>query len=237
MRLKTFFPTMGIIACVAAASAQFDSPPTPLLEDFDDGDDVNNYGGEYRGFAGGDPGGTFTIQDDIMDAVSEDGEGTTGQAGDFGLHVFSSTPLEGDTFIYYGGVVALSPGETTGRDLTGFDTLSFDMKLGSASATTDWAIRLEDTAATNANAGDYQFIDLEPLVTGTTYTNVEISLTDFVDSSDGGTIAPDLTAIDVITFVGKDLEALETDPDMFIDNIQLNTIEELNVAGPWHLLP
>ena len=210
-----------IVVTDLGAAQTFDTPPTPLVEDFDDGDDVNNYGGEYRAFAGGDPGGNFTGQDDRMDAVSEDAQGTTGASGDYALHIFANTSLEGQSFIYYGGVCSIIPNEVGGQDLSGFDSVSFDIKLGNASSTTDWVVRLEDTSADNNNAGSYQYIDLDSQLS-TTYASVTVPLDDFVNNADGGTIAPDLTAIDVIVFVGEDTTLLATDPDIYVDNLQLN---------------
>lgn len=212
-----------IVVTDLGSAATFDSPPTPLDEDFDDGDDVNNYGGEYIAFAGGDPAGNFTVQDGSMVAASVDAEGTTGVAGDRALRVAATTPLEGDNFIYYGAIVQLFPNEAQGQDLTSLDVLSFDIKLGDASAPTNWIVRLEDEAADGNTSGNYNFIDLSGLLT-TSYTNVEIPLADFVSGADGGGIAPDLSQIDVVAFAVGDVNLLTTNPDIFIDNIFIGGI-------------
>jgi hypothetical protein len=221
----------NIVITDLGAGPSFDAPPTPLVEPFD-ATAVNNYGGEYRAFAGGDPGSVFTSQDASMEAVPVDAQGTTGLAGDYALHVHATTPLAGASFIYYGAVCSIIPNENGGQNLTSFATLSFDIKLGNASSTTDWVVRLEDSSATNENAGSYNYIDLDSFTTSTTYAHVEIPLADFVSAADGGTIAPNLSSIDVITFAGENVNALATNPDIYIDNLQLNTTS--NVAD-WQM--
>lgn len=214
----------------------FDEPPTPFNENFDDGDDQNNYGGGYVAFAGGDPGATFTNQDANVEAVSEDGEGFTSMAGDFGLHAHATAPLSGDTFVYFGFIVQLSETEMIGRDLgSSFDQLQFDIRMGDLAASTNWAVRLEDTFADNNTAGNYNYIDLEPtlLSTGLSWTTVTIPLDDFVNNADGGTTAPDLSIIDVITFVSKDVADLDTDIDIYIDNISITN--SATSAKGWEL--
>lgn len=198
----------------------FDAPPTPLSEDFNDGDGVNNYGGNGIVFAGGDPGGSFTLQDGSMTIESVDAQGTTGQPGDRALHVFANTTLTGQSFIYYGTVLRLSPGGTTFQNISSFDEISFDIKLGSGSATTGWAIRLEDNLTDNNNAGSYNHKNLAPFLS-TSYTNVTFPLSAFVSSADGGTIAPNLSMIDVITITSRDVSVLTPVPDIYIDNLQI----------------
>ncbi|MCB2156054.1 hypothetical protein KQI84_14340 [bacterium] len=202
---------------LGAPAVTYDTPPTELNEDFNDGDDQNNYGGTYRGFAGGDTGGG---QDGIMEAISVDAQGTTGAAGDYALHIYSTSSIVGTGWTYYGGVIALSETESVGQPLTSFTTLSFDMKLGSASAPTDWTVRLEDLGANGSNAGSYNYIDLEPYFNGENYVSMNIPLADFVSAADGGTIAPNLSQIDVIV-IGGEGEYLVNDPDMFVDNVRL----------------
>lgn len=209
----------NVVVTDLGAGITYDTPPTPLVEDFNDGDGVNNYGGESRGFAGG--GEPWSGQDASMDAISEDAEGVTAVAGDYALHIFANTPLVGADYIYYGGVVSLSPTETVGQDLTGFASLSFDIRLGDPAATTDWTVRLEDTNANDANAGNYHNIDLSGVLS-TSYQTVTIPLADFVSSPDGGSIPPNLALIDVITFASGDVNALQTNPNIYIDNLQLN---------------
>jgi hypothetical protein len=212
----------NVVVTDLGAGPSFDAPPTTFFEDFNDGDGINNYGGNAIAFAGGDPGGNFTVQDASMTIAAVDAQGTTGLAGDFAQHIFANTPLTGQSFIYYGVVQRLSPSGTTMQDLSGFAELSFDIKLGSGSATTGWAVRLEDNLTDNNNAGNYNFINLEPFLT-TSYQTVTIPLTNFVSNADGGFIAPNLAMVPRITFVSRDVSFLTPVPDIYIDNLRIGS--------------
>lgn len=191
----------------------------PLDDDYNDGDIVNNYGGIPRGFAGGDPGGAFAVQDASMEAIAVDGEGTTGAAGDYALNFVATTPIGGANFIYFGGAIPLEPSEAA-VDISSFDTLAFDMKLGNGSAPTAWIVRIEDNVT---NPPDFNFnnIDLSGEFNGTNYVSVEISLADLASSPDGGVAAADYANATAITFANGAVTTADNEPTLFIDNLRI----------------
>lgn len=155
-----------------------------------------------------------------MQIAFDDASGASGEPGDLGLRVFAATPIEGLNFTYYGVVVNLSPSGGLARNLSLFDELSFDIRLGTPGATTNWIVRVEDLGANPDNAGFYQFKNLASVL-GPTYTRVVIPVDDFVLAPDGGGIVPNLEQIKTVVFAVADVNAATSNPDIVIDNLYI----------------
>jgi hypothetical protein len=127
-------------------------------------------------------------------------------------------------FSYFGVVETLFPEQRTntagitGIDWSGFDTLAFDAKVSTNTATNQWAVRLEDTDFTNEwnNVG----VSLPPLTT--TFQPVSIAMSQFLN---GGDQTVDLSRVAQVVFqVAISNGHSSFDPliiDLVIDNLHV----------------
>jgi hypothetical protein len=189
----------------------WDTPPTPFLNEYTlDGLDpaINNYGGGTQQFGDGSPTLTSTFPDM---------SGATGAAGDaaWRLSTDSGADLSGATF--FGMFVELTPGDSGDVDISGFDRIIFDARVGTGTAYTDYGIRVEDTTGSSFNAFTLPLSNYGTL--GTSYSRFEIPLADFSagTGASGGDTAVDLTQVRVIVFPGTPTGTDEI--DLFVDNL------------------
>jgi len=219
----------NIVVTDLGAGVVYDEPPTPFVEDFNDGDDLNNYGGEYRGFGGSENG---AWSDGSISCLSADALGLTGQAGDRGLQVLSTpaTLPNGGGWGYFGGVISLGPDENRPQDLTGFDVLEFDAALGTPTAFNQWAVRFEDTDGGQEWMNEAVRLDgiEEPALTAS-YQRYSIPLGDFID---GGGQVVDFTKAKVLVFVDRDngTTVPTSEVNLLLDNVVIRSTAS---AGDW----
>jgi len=202
----------GLCALVLAAvampvpSTAQDNPPTPFLADFDGGDGSNNYGGGLGGFA---------VFGDWQWAFDYTTPGPSGQPGDFAMRG-TIAALQMDAASTYFGVYMHLRSDFSGVDLTGFETLSFDIKAGTGTAHTDYVVRLEDTDG--AEEWNNPSVQIPPLTTD--FQTVSVPLSSFT----GGGQPTDLTIVKQIVFANYNNEPVGSgtvEVDLIIDNVQI----------------
>jgi hypothetical protein len=196
----------------------------PPKADFNAGTS-NNYAGFSAGIYGG---GNPAFQSDWRVAVSNGATGVSSSAGDRALRVTGDL-APGADYTYFGVIVTLFPDWALkkGLDLTGLGVLSFDVRLGSASAFAKWAVRLEDA---NGNEEFNNKRILLPTLT-TSYQHVEIPLAQF--TAGGGQVV-DLREVCQIVFISEipgGSQPSRYELNLLIDNLEIGP--ESVPAGLW----
>jgi hypothetical protein len=210
-----FLGLLAIAALMAISLSVFaDDPPTPFLADFNDQTGGNNYGGTVGGFYGrGDP----YVQEDWQIALDYDEVGESGLAGDYAWSSTNAALTQGANYTFYGCYVQLRASVATPTDISGFTTLSFDIKLGpETSPHTDWVVRLEDTDGSS----EFDNISYSLGTLTTSYQHFDIPLSYFITPP--GQVV-DLTLAKTIVFdaASPPFGGGTAVMDLVVDNVEL----------------
>ncbi len=194
------------------------SPPLPFEANFDAATHTGATANNFAGFNFAIYGGSFPdFRDDAAVSISADAPGSTGVAGDLALHA-TGTLAAGSTSTFFSIIITLFPPTVSpaGIDVTGFDTLRFDIKIGSPSAHHQFDVRLEDSDLAD------EFLNKElPLPDLTVnWQTVEFALADFIT---GGGPLVDLNRLAQIVFDASipALQPIEYELDLLIDNVEI----------------
>jgi hypothetical protein len=130
----------------------------------------------------------------------------------------------GANYTYFGAVCTLFPAGDFGHDFSqGFDRLSFDARLGTATAHADWVVRLED-ADGGAEHGNTSL----PIVglTHTGFQHFEFPLSSFT----AGVQPVDLSLLKHIVFASANepTGAGTVEVDLIIDNIRITGAQDIS---------
>jgi hypothetical protein len=186
----------------------------------------NNYGGYNFGFYGG-----TEFQDDSLLPIIQTSLGFSGSANDNALRA-DATLSSQSTFTFFGIVVTLYPTTNYGYNLSRYDTLSFDARLGSSpGAHTDWVVRLEDNDS--SSGPEFNNIDapLSPAPT-TTYQSYSYPLSTFTS---GAGQQVDISQLTQIVFGGitpGNPQPANYEVDLIIDNIRITGPADINPVPP-----
>lgn len=176
--------------------------PEPFLADFDAGTSNN-----YAGFTFGEQNGTGVASGNIAG-------GASGNANDFALRV-AQVSVPGST-PYIITVLTLFPSANMGYELGSFDTLSFDVRKGTATAFGSWLVRLEDSSdPPNEFMNDSVAL---PALT-TSFQHVQIPLASFTS----GSRPVDLSRLTQIVFAAvlPGVRPPSFEVDLILDNVRI----------------
>lgn len=148
--------------------------------------------------------------------------GASGEPGDDALEIFFE--LQDPNF--FGFLILLDPDAS--YDISGYERLEFDMRLGSDEGFSDWGVRLED------RDGEEEYLNtLLPIENlSTEWQSYSFPLTDFL--MDSGSQAVDLAQVFQIVFSTSNVPSGTIVFDLYVDNIAILGEAETPVA-PWML--
>lgn len=188
-------------------TADVDGPGIDLDGSFDAvnvGTGDNNWGGSTNPASG----------DGNIIQEFTDTSGSTGGAGDYAWRLHDNGALSGN---WQNGGFDLSANRGVGRDVTSYDQLTFDARVGTG-AWTDWDIRIEDKLDTTGGEYNNDRASFTFTESWDSYTIPFADLQDGVDRTGAGRPVVTLSATSVIVWEANGADG-SAPVDLYLDNI------------------